>query len=54
MLVGFVGLIRSDQVRIINCVCFESIHYVINLDDVSSSKVYSEFDYVFSLNVLLI
>ena len=29
------------------CVGFESIHYTINLNDVSSFVIFSEFDYVF-------
>ena len=37
--------------RIIKCVGFESIHYAINLDIVSSSRVFSEFDFVFLMNV---
>ena len=31
----------------INCVGFESIHYAINLDVVSSFMIFSDFDYMF-------
>ena len=44
----------SSYHRIIKCVGFESIHCATNLDITSSSKVFSEFDYVFLLNVLLV
>ena len=40
--------------RIIKCVGFGSIHYAINLDDESSFRVFSEFDSMFLLNVLLV
>ena len=39
---------------IIKCVGFELIHYVINLDVESSSKVFSKFDYVFLSNIMLV
>ena len=39
---------------IIKCVVFKSIHCAINLDDASSSTVFSKFDYVFLLNILLV
>ena len=41
----------SNHYRIIKC---KSIHYVINMDVVSSFKVFNEFDYVFLSNVLLV
>ena len=31
----------------IKCITFESFHYVINLDVVSSFVVFSDFDYMF-------
>ena len=31
----------------IKCIGFELIHYAINVDDVSSFMVFSEFDYMF-------
>ena len=31
----------------IKCIDFESIHYVINLDVVSSFMVFNDFDYIF-------
>ena len=37
----------SNQYKIIKCVGFELIHYTINLDAASSSKVFSEFDFFF-------
>ena len=33
----------------INCIHFEAIHYAINLDVVSISMVFSDFDYIFLL-----
>ena len=39
---------------IIKCVGFKSIHCFINLDTASSSKVFSEFDFIFITNVLLV
>ena len=39
---------------IIKCVVFEPIHYAINLDIVTSFMVFSELDYVFLSNVLLV
>ena len=46
----------SSHYKIIKCVDFELIYYDINLDSASSSKVLSEFDYVFMFlwNVLLV
>ena len=38
----------------IKCVGFKLIHYVINLDVVSSSMVFSEFDFVFLSICILI
>ena len=38
----------SSHYRIIKCVDFESIHYILNLDVALSSKVFSEFDSVFN------
>ena len=32
---------------IIKCICFESFHYIINLNIVSSFVVFSIFDYIF-------
>ena len=43
-----------SRYRIIKCVSFELIHYVINLDDVSFSKIFNEFDFVFLSNILLV
>ena len=40
--------------KIIKYVSFESIHYAINLNVASSSKVFSEFDNMFLSNILLI
>ena len=40
--------------RIIKCVGFKLIHCAINLDIALSFRVFSEFDYVFLLNVLLV
>ena len=40
--------------RIIKYVDFESIHCAINLDAASFFRVFSEFDYVFISNVLLV
>ena len=48
---GFIGILFYNSN--IKCVDFEPIHYAINLDVVSSSMVFSEFDYI-SINVLLI
>ena len=44
----------SNHYRIIKCADFKSIHYVINMDAMSFFKVFSEFDYVFLSNVLLV
>ena len=44
----------SSHHKMIKCVGFESIHYAINLDVTSSSRVFSEFDSVFLLNILLV
>ena len=41
-------------IRLSNVVYFELIHNTINLDVISSSKSFSEFDYVFLYNVLLL
>ena len=40
--------------RIIKCVGFKPIHCTINLDVVSSFRVFSEFDSLFISDVLLI
>ena len=39
--------------KIIKCVGFESIHFVINLNVASSSRGFRKFDYVFLSNVFL-
>ena len=41
---------------IIKCICFELFYYAINLNDVSSFVVFSNFDYIFdiSIDVLLV
>ena len=44
----------SSHYRIIKYVGFEPKFYSINLDVMSSSKVFCEFDYMFLWNVLLI
>ena len=44
----------SSHYRIIKCVDFESIHYVIKLDTTPSFKVFSEFDYMFLSIILLV
>ena len=36
------------------CVGFKLIHYVINLNVMSFSRVISEFDYVFLSNILMV
>ena len=41
----------SSYHKIIKCVDFKSIHYVINVDIAPSSKVFSKFDYMFISNV---
>ena len=46
--------IYSSHHRIIKCVGFKSIHCTINLNVATSSKVFSEFDYIFLLDVLLV
>ena len=38
---------KTNQIMVVKYVDFESIHYVINLDIVSSFRVFNEFDYVF-------
>ena len=38
----------------IKCIEFNPIHYIINLNVISSSMIFSDFDYIFSDNVLLI
>ena len=40
--------------RIIKCVGFKTIHYAINLDVTSSSRVFSEFDSFFLSDLLLV
>ena len=40
--------------KIIEYIGFESIIYVINLDVASSSKILSEFDYIFLSNILIV
>ena len=40
--------------KIVKCVGFEPFHYAINLDVVSSFRVFSEFVSVFLSNVLLV
>ena len=40
--------------KIIKYIGFKSIHYAVNLDTQSSSIVFSEFDYVFLLDLLLV
>ena len=40
------------QYCIIKCVGFETIHYIINLDVVSFSIVFSEFNYLFLFDIL--
>ena len=40
--------------NIIKCIGLELIHYAINLNFASFSKVFKEFDYVFLLNILLV
>ena len=40
--------------RIIKCIGFKPIHCAINLDVISSSRVFNEFDYVFLSNELLV
>ena len=42
----------SSHYRILKYISFESIVYIINLDVISSSKVFNEFDFIFLLNVL--
>ena len=44
----------SSHHRIINYVGLKLIHYAINLDVALSSRVFSEFDYVFLSNALLV
>ena len=44
----------SSHHRIIKCVGFKPIHCVTYLDDVSSFRVFNEFDYVFLSNLLLV
>ena len=43
---------NSSNYRIIKCVYFKPIHCVINQDAMSFSKVFSEFDYVFILELI--
>ena len=38
----------------IKCVGIEHIHFAINLNDVSSSVIFSTFDYMVSIDVLLV
>ena len=44
----------SNHYRIIKCIGSEPIHYAFNLDVASSFKIFSDFDYVFLSNVLLV
>ena len=44
----------SSYHGIIKCVDFKPIHYAINLDVTSSSIVFSEFDYLFISDILLV
>ena len=48
-----VNVLHSSHYRIINYVDFESIIYTINLNVMSFSKIYSEFDFIFLSNILL-
>ena len=43
----------SSYYKFIKCVIFEPIYYTINLNVVSSSIIFSEFDYMFLSNVML-
>ena len=38
----------------IKCIGFKQIHYAINLNVVSSSTIFNKFDYVISIDVLLV
>ena len=40
--------------KIIKCVDFELIHCVINLNAILFSRVFSEFDFVFLSNILIV
>ena len=40
--------------KIIEYIGFESIIYIVNLDIASSSKILSEFDYIFLSNILIV
>ena len=42
----------SNYHRIIKYVAFKPIHLSINLDAVSSTRVFREFDYVFSIECI--
>ena len=44
----------SNHHRIIKCVGFKPIHYAINLNTTSSSRVFSEFDSLFLSDVSLV
>ena len=44
----------SSYHKIIKCVDYKPIHYVINLYVATSFKVFSKFDYMFLSNVLLV
>ena len=46
--------IYSSYHRIIKCVGFKPIYCAINLDVASSSKIFSEFDFLFISDVLLV
>ena len=43
----------SSYYKFIKCVDFQPIYYTINLNVVSSSIIFSEFDYMFLSNVML-
>ena len=44
----------SNHYKIIKSVSFEPFHYAINMNFISSSKVFREIDYIFLSNVLLV
>ena len=41
----------SNHYEIIKYISFKLIHYIINLDAILSSKLFNEFDFVFSYNI---
>ena len=43
---------NSNNHRIIKCACFKVIYCAINLDAVSSYRVFNEFDYIFILELI--